>query len=174
MRDLGLRPSASSRGERRRQGGPHQDRAYPCPSRPGGRRLGLALSGHSASAPATTTGKAPQTYPGHQWDGSGATEPTLSAPQCTGQNPEQGRGRHGPCAHRVYVGHCEAGPCDCLATASRIVPASNVSKSAHARVPQSIGSGAVPVWCTPRGRSEVATTPRASSEAGTRRLQVRW
>jgi hypothetical protein len=31
-----------------------------------------------------------------------------------------------------------------------------------------------PVWCNPRRRDETGRHPRASSEAGTRRMQVRW
>src|SRR5262249_36916028 len=37
-----------------------------------------------------------------------------------------------------------------------------------------IGRGAAPVWCTPRGREAAARNPRAETEAGARRTQVRW
>ena len=40
--------------------------------------------------------------------------------------------------------------------------------------PRCIGGGAAPVWGNPRERDETGRHPRASTEAGTRRTQVRW
>jgi hypothetical protein len=83
-----------------------------------------------------------------------------------------------------------------LTTSRRLVSASSAlragtvrpSKSGHladtevmaliheqlSRFATSIGRGAAPVWCHPRRREEAERNPRASSEAGTRRMQVKW
>ena len=42
------------------------------------------------------------------------------------------------------------------------------------RFAMALGSDAAPVWGHPRQRAEPGRHPRASSEAGTRRMHVRW
>jgi hypothetical protein len=67
---------------------------YPCASCLRRRGLGLAVSGHSQSAPPTAPGKAPHRAPGHQLAGPGLALPTLAPTHGQRQPGPSRRGRH--------------------------------------------------------------------------------
>ena len=64
------------------------DRACPRPSCPGRRSLGLPVSSHNPSAPATAPGKAPDSAPGHPLAGPGPPRHTVA--------PAHGPRQHAP------------------------------------------------------------------------------
>jgi transposase len=96
MSYLGLTPSEYSSGERRRQGGHHEDRQHPCPTRPGRRGLGVSLPRQSQSPLAAPAGKAPEAPPRHQLEGASAAVQTLSTPDGPRQTRQPGGRGHCP------------------------------------------------------------------------------
>jgi hypothetical protein len=118
---------------------------------------------------ATPAGNASGAEPRHQLEGASAAVQTLSTPAGPRQTHQPSGCSHCPGTGGLYVGHRQTGFGDTvspLAESSLEPPLS--------RFTTSIGRGAAPVWCNPRRRYETARHTRAASEAGTRRMQVRW
>ena len=151
MNYLGLTPSEYSSGERRRQGGitktgnTHARRAlvegawaYRYPAKVS-RHLQLRLE------------KLPKPIQDISWKAQVRLCKRYRQLMATGQTCQSGRGGHCPGTERLYVGHCQAGPCDRLETQTdgRLIER---PKGLAGKVPTSIGRGAAPVWCNPRRR----------------------
>jgi hypothetical protein len=97
-------------------GQPDQNRAYPGAACAGRRGLGVPVSSHRQSAPATAPGKAPSSAPGQQLEGPGPPLHTVAPAHGHRQQGPAGRRRHGPRMKCFHVGH---GPAGCRVTESR-------------------------------------------------------
>lgn len=169
MRDLGLTPSASSRGPRRSQGG-------------------ITKTGHRHARRALVEGAWAYRYPAKVSrhlqrrlaqrpkplpDLSGKAQVRL----CQRSRPLIARGKH---AHHVVVAMARALVALMWAMAREIPLPASTRHGARActerdtRVETSIGRGAAPVGYNPRWREAAARHPRAETEAGARRTPVRW
>jgi len=172
MQYLGLTPSAYSRGERRRQGGltktgnTHARRA-------------LVEGAWASRDPANVSRHLHlrlETRPKPIQDTSWKAQVRL----CKRYRQLSARGKN---PHQVVVAMARE-LVACMWAMAKQVPVTSSIWRLHGpwierpqgfpgKVPKSIGRGAAPVWGHPRRREEVKN-PRASSEAGTRRVHVRW
>jgi hypothetical protein len=165
----GADPLRTCQGRATPAGLAHQRRAHAGPPRPGRRRLGLPLSRPRESPLATPVGAAPQADPRPPWEGARTAVHTRSPPTRPRPTRPPGRRRHGPGLAGLEVGHGHPGTADTGGRHEAWPSAPPLRTVATAR-----GRGAAPVGCTPRRRDATKRQPRASREAGPRRLPGRW
>ena len=168
MHSLGVTPSASSTGERRRQGGitktgkTHARRA--CSEGAWASRSPAQVSRHLPRRLEPVSKPIPE---------SRGTAPVRLG---TRARPRRARGTKAPpvvvaiarevraCMWAIAQERALTPSCETLERPAAVCP----------RCAASLGSGAAPVWCHPRRRAEAARNPRAATEAGTRRTPGRW
>ena len=168
MRYLGLTPSASASGERRRPGGiPKTGNAQA--------RRALLEGAWAYRDPAKVSrplplrlAQLPKPIQASSWQAQGRLGKRSRRLIARGQQAKQ-----------VGVAIARAGGAWMWALAQHVpVTLSTQPISCPGargqRVQASSGRGAAPVWWSPRWRSEAARNPRAETEAGTRRTQGRW
>jgi transposase len=168
MSSLGLTPSVSSRGARRRQGRSTQA-GHTC-----ARRARIAGAG-SYRYPAKVSRQLPwrvEQLP-QAIENLGGTAQVRRCQRCRylivrGKHANQVVGASARDMAACIWAIAHEGPMTCSAPHPRREPPS------HRRYASPIGREAAAVWRNPRWREAAARNPRASSEVGARRTHVRW
>jgi transposase len=172
MHDLGLTPSESSSGARRRQGGITQTGKSHA-------RRALVEGAWASRSPAKGSrhlqrrlAKLPKPIQDVSWK--------AQVRRCKRSRPRSARGKN---PHQVVVAIARELSAFMGAIAQQVpgtasrrrlsCPGIERPKKCQGQMPQSMGRDAAPGWCHPRRREE-GKNPRSSTEAGTRWIPGRW
>jgi hypothetical protein len=165
-----LGPEARSIHQRRATSPRSHDHsgAHPCPKRPCRRGMGLPLSRRGQPPRATATRTTTPNQPGHALEGPGPAVSTRSTSHRPRHTCPRGHGGHGPCAGRIHVGDCHAGPRYTLRPRELTTPRRTQQDGPPA-------SDETPPRCgVPLGRvKRRVEDTRTSTAVGTRRRHVR-